>query len=64
MVDFLQRWERAASNLLGSVGDPLECFPIRSWAAAKPSALTVRQDAHDGAAVEGHQQFLTEVVFL
>lgn len=42
----------------------LECFSVHNCAVAKPSAHTVRQGALDGAAIEGHQHFLTEVVFL
>ncbi len=53
----------ATDNLLGHVDDPLERLPLCDCTARKPHTDAVCEDTLYGAAAEGHQQFLRELIF-
>ena len=61
-VQVSQGGEGASDDLLGGVYDSLERCPLRCCAAPEPHIDAVREDALDRASVEGHQQFLRELV--
>ena len=61
-VEIFQGGKRAADDLLCGGDDPLERFPVCYCAASKPHTDTEGQNALYGAALEGHKQFLTEMV--
>ena len=61
-VQVSQGGEGTSDDLLGGVYDPLERCPLCYCAAPEPHTDAVGHDTLDRASVEGHQQFLRELV--
>lgn len=61
-TEVLQGRKGADSDLLGHGENSLECLPVCCHAPGKPHADTVSKNALYGAIIQGHKQFLCEMV--